>query len=291
MRRPRTTRPISTFLPAAGLGLCCLLAAGPAPAGDPVFGGNTAQAVLGADEPMRGRQLDDVDLSFVIDNDIINDVLEAGPTEAELACAFFAQNGGEGRKGVKVRFSGTVTTPDEGTQQIPSTNQRTRRSGYAYATWDLDADEPAEGEVRVNVNMNPSGGKQADVWGGVCRVGAWIACQADDTTLCLDGGRFQVTADWRDFDGSTGPGMVQSNPSDISGSFYFFNPNNPNLIVDLLDMCKNNNFFWVFASASTDVEYTLKIEDTHTGTSKEYLNPLGQPAQAVTDTRAFDTCP
>jgi hypothetical protein len=260
-----------------------------ADAGEPVLGGFEADATLGADEPMKGGTLDSIDLSFVIDDDLINDVLDAQPFASQAACTFFAQNGGKGRKGVKVRFSGGVITAD-GTEPIPPGKKKTDKNGNARMTWDLDPDEQATGDITVNVTMDPSGSKKADVWGGKCRVGAWKPCETDDTTLCLNDNRFKVSAEWRDFDGSTGPGMA--NPlSDIQGSFYFFNPNNRNLLVDLLDACKNNDFFWVFAAAATDVEYTLSVTDTHAGTSKSYFNELGTPAPAITDTQAFATCP
>ncbi len=51
------------------------------------------------------------------------------------------------------------------------------------------------------------------------------------------------------------------------------------------------NNFWVFAAASTNVEVKLTVTDTETGEVKEYTNPLGQAAPAVTDTAAFATCP
>jgi hypothetical protein len=47
----------------------------------------------------------------------------------------------------------------------------------------------------------------------------------------------------------------------------------------------------VFAAATTNVEYTLTVTDTRTSVSKVYMNELGQPAAAVTDTQAFSTCP
>ena len=49
--------------------------------------------------------------------------------------------------------------------------------------------------------------------------------------------------------------------------------------------------FWVFYAATTDVGFTVTVTDLLTGTSKTYANPLGQAADAVTDTSAFATCP
>ena len=73
--------------------------------------------------------------------------------------------------------------------------------------------------------------------------------------------------------------------------FYFFTPANWELLVKVLDGCEFNDRYWVFAAAATDVEYTLTIKDTQTGTVREYFNPLGRSAAAITDTDAFATCP
>ncbi len=37
--------------------------------------------------------------------------------------------------------------------------------------------------------------------------------------------------------------------------------------------------------------YELTVTDTLAGASMSYSNPLGQPADAITDTAAFATCP
>ena len=49
--------------------------------------------------------------------------------------------------------------------------------------------------------------------------------------------------------------------------------------------------FWVFAAATTNVEYTITVTDTQEQQVKTYFNPLGTPAQPIQDTAAFATCP
>ncbi len=58
----------------------------------------------------------------------------------------------------------------------------------------------------------------------------------------------------------------------------------------VLDGCAINDRFWVFAAGATSVEYTLRVTDTETGAVNEYVNPLGNAADALTDTQAFATC-
>ena len=46
----------------------------------------------------------------------------------------------------------------------------------------------------------------------------------------------------------------------------------------------------MFAAATTDVEYALRVTDVETGAAKTYFNALGTAAPAITDTAAF-ACP
>jgi hypothetical protein len=117
-------------------------------------------------------------------------------------------------------------------------------------------------------------------------------CVPDDTTLCLLGDRFRVEVDWETQFGTEGPGHVVPFGSDSSGLFYFFNPNNWAMLFKMLDACSlSPPRFWVFFAATTNVEFTITVTDTQTGLPKFYFNELGHPADAVTDTSAFATCP
>ncbi|MEM7588040.1 MAG: PKD domain-containing protein [Acidobacteriota bacterium] len=115
-------------------------------------------------------------------------------------------------------------------------------------------------------------------------------CVPDATTLCLTGGRFRLEMDWRDFQGATGNGQVVPAGSDSSGLMWFFNPDNWEVLAKVLDGCDINDRYWVFAAATTNVQYTLRVTDLATGAVREYFNPLGNAAAAITDTEAFVTC-
>ncbi len=154
----------------------------------------------------------------------------------------------------------------------------------AFATCDATAQagsstvstvEPTASNLIVTERTVP--GKQ-----GVCTPG--------DTTLCLNGGRFEVEIDWEDFEGNTGSGQVDSLQSGDSGLMYFFNAQNLEVLVKVLDGCDINNRVWVFAAATTDVRYTLRVTDTETGAMKQYTNSLGNASDAITDTGAFLSC-
>ncbi len=126
-------------------------------------------------------------------------------------------------------------------------------------------------------------------FGFLTPVSAPGTCTADATTLCLDGGRFKVQAQWKTGT-SSGPAQVGSH-TDSSGQFYFFDSDNTELTVKLVDACSFNDRFWVFASGLTNVEVLINVTDTETGRVRQYFNPQGKPFAPVQDVSAFATCP
>lgn len=115
------------------------------------------------------------------------------------------------------------------------------------------------------------------------------ACAPGPSTLCLAGGRFKVEAAW-ETESAHGPGTGTSLGSD-SGSFWFFDADNTELTVKVLDACDAFDRYWVFASGLTNVEVLLRVTDTHTGHVRQYFNSQGKPFAPIQDTDAFATCP
>ena len=112
------------------------------------------------------------------------------------------------------------------------------------------------------------------------------ACSANAQALCLNANRFQVRVDWAvPSQGRTGTGTAVSITSD-TGYFWFFNPANVELVIKVLDGRGLNGHFWVFYGALSNVQYTISVTDTATGTTKTYANPSGTLA-SVADTAAF----
>ncbi|HEX7185435.1 MAG TPA: ELWxxDGT repeat protein [Thermoanaerobaculia bacterium] len=131
-------------------------------------------------------------------------------------------------------------------------------------------------------------GPEAATWEPLAEAGrtaSKAACAPSATRLCLQGGRFAVEARWRDFQSRTGAGQAVSLTSD-TGWFWFFGPDNVEVVLKVLDGRPSNGKFWVFYGALSNVEYTLTVTDTQTGTVKTYRNPRGRLA-SVADTRAF----
>jgi phospholipase/carboxylesterase len=115
-------------------------------------------------------------------------------------------------------------------------------------------------------------------------------CLPGPTRHCLGGGRFAVEVAWRDFQGHTGAGTAVPGAAADSGLFWFFAPDNWELLVKVLDGCAVNGRRWVFAAATTSVEYDLTVTDTVTGHAAHYHNPLGRASPAITDIAALDAC-
>ena len=127
---------------------------------------------------------------------------------------------------------------------------------------------------------------------------AATGCAPDSacTFSLLNNDRFRVEVDW----GAPGNGIVGgSNLCDDAGladtgNFFFFSSDNMEFLIKVLDGVNGTNAFgkfWVFAAATTNVEYTLRVTDTATGATRSYEDPLGNAAPTVTDTQAFATCP
>ncbi len=118
-----------------------------------------------------------------------------------------------------------------------------------------------------------------------------LGCLEDEFNICLDD-RFQVSASFRETPSAPDQrARVSSVGQDQSGSFYFFNPDNVDVLVKVFNGCSFNNRFWVFYADTTNVEYTLAVTDTERGEVRTFNGPPGTGLVAVTDTTAFATCP
>lgn len=111
-------------------------------------------------------------------------------------------------------------------------------------------------------------------------------CVAGRERLCLQQERFEVRSEWQDFQGNNGAGRALGLTPD-SGTFWFFSPDNVELIVKVLDACGVNGHYWLFAAGLTDVEVHLKVDDTGIGRTRSYFHSAGRPFQTVRDIRAF----
>ena len=161
-------------------------------------------------------------------------------------------------------------------------------TGSYDTRWDNDLLNPAFASLKgsdfevIQLGWQPQGGGG----GG----GTPEPCVASPTKLCLNGGRFHVSVTWRDFFGNSGAGQAVTETSD-SGLFWFFSENNLEMLVKVLDGCGVNDHYWVFAAATTNVQYDLTVKDADSGAEKSWHNALGVASPAITDVDALAVCP
>lgn len=148
------------------------------------------------------------------------------------------------------------------------------------------------GAFRVALEDDDGGGGGDGDGDGTTEVPPSV-CEPSATTLCLGADdRFQITVEWRDFAEDTGAGtLVEGGQTADSGLLWFFEPDNWEMLVKVVNGCPVNNRRWIFLAAITNVDYTVTVTDTLAGRQKVYRNPLGTTAPAITDTASFATCP
>jgi hypothetical protein len=152
-------------------------------------------------------------------------------------------------------------------ESAPSKIQRSPLTAAATAP-------PAQARVE---NARPAGANP---------IAAGTACTANANALCLNGGRFQVRVAWRVPSQGT-IGVAQATPlTGDTSHFWFFTPNNVELIVKVVDGRSVNGRFWAFSGALSDAEYTITVTDTVSGQIRTYANPSGSLV-SLADTSAF----
>ncbi|MYF04651.1 MAG: hypothetical protein F4230_06620 [Holophagales bacterium] len=87
------------------------------------------------------------------------------------------------------------------------------------------------------------------------------ACIESDTVLCLHEGRYEVMVEFA-ANGETMSAKVARPRTRDSGLFYFFEPNNWEMLLKVLDGCGENQHHWVFAATASDVGIRLVVRDT-----------------------------
>jgi photosystem II stability/assembly factor-like uncharacterized protein len=116
-------------------------------------------------------------------------------------------------------------------------------------------------------------------------------CAADTHTLCLNNGRFSVTADFqRTPEGVSSPATAVPLTAD-TGYFWFFDPANVEIVAKVLNGCATNAHYWFFAGGLTNVGVQIKVKDVFSGAEQDYSNAVGTPFAPIQDTTAFSTCP
>ncbi len=127
------------------------------------------------------------------------------------------------------------------------------------------SDTVLEAPASITAGRGDEAGAPGAAAAGTCRPGP--------TTLCLLGGRFAASVTWQNqfAGGVIGSGMAGP-LSNLTGTFYFSDPANKELLVKVLDL---GDRVTVFYGSLSNLQYTLQVTDTSTGGTKTYFNPPG----------------
>ena len=138
----------------------------------------------------------------------------------------------------------------------------------------------------------------ADVSDGILDSGVFLAggsftdvggCIPDAWTVCLLGGRFEITVNWEDYQHVHRDAFVASAGTPETALFYFPQAANWEFLIKIINGCSLNSKYWVYFAAATDVGYTVTVRDTQsTAPPRQYTNTLGTASPAVNDSGAFN---
>ncbi len=116
-------------------------------------------------------------------------------------------------------------------------------------------------------------------------------CTMDEGIVCVRDDRYHVQVTWFVGDDLPSAARAAGVATESAALFWFFKPDNWEVLVKVLDGCAVNGHVWVYGASMTDVGYIIRVTDTVTGAEREYRNEPGTPAPAVTDSTAFpDGC-
>jgi len=194
-------------------------------------------------------------------------------------------------------FGGAPVTPGD----VIAFTQTAQELGATGGALDFDTGKGPCSNVTETVGTNPplDSFRRATVGVLVTEHKLNTPCVASDTVMCIDNfpgdQRFKATVSFHTTQAGGASGNGREIPLaplglDQGGMFWFFNPNNPEMLVKVIDGCTVNGRFWVFISAGTNVGYSITVTDTAFGATRTYTNNDLTPAVPVQDTSALTGC-
>lgn len=255
--------------------------AGVAAGGQPKYQSSKGGFSIILDEPCPANDLPPIDIAFFSSEFDI-----PGGSESAQCTATASNKGQVIRNGVSVSLAGEILDLEGDT--LSSLPGRTRSlNPYGRFSWPYSS---SPGGTVVAIQGMATGNRLVDQLQVDCRGQSRVPCVRDLDTSCVFGnGRFEVEAKWR-----SPTGLRSAEVRRIAGTrteFAFLSPDRTELILEVLNRCRDNNHFWVFYSATTSVGWEVTVTDTQSGAVRSYDNGLGGPAPTITDTSAFATCP
>jgi hypothetical protein len=101
------------------------------------------------------------------------------------------------------------------------------------------------------------------------------ACVEDAYTMCLVGGRYQVTSHWKNqYAGGAMANLNKAKLTDATGAFWISDANTFEYLIRF-NTSTDNGRAWIAIPTFTDVEFWIDVTDTVGGQSKEYHSAPG----------------
>lgn len=159
----------------------------------------------------------------------------------------------------------------------------------AHLPQTLSENNPHDGPHRIGMFLRREDASGQQLSLQECgEVGVYIE-PGSRSIASLHQGRFSVAVTWR-VPARSGIGWVVPDPNDPpvdAALFWFFAPENWELLVKVLDGCSLNGHWWVIGAAATNVEFGVFVQDNVTQKTWTHRNAPGVLAPAFADVEAF----
>ena len=180
---------------------------------------------------------------------------------------------------------GAGTAVGEAVPQSGTRARRGLRQELSPETGALKAAEAASPSARFDAA--PTIAPVRPAAGPVSRLASSTAtdCVPSGPALTLSGG-YKVSMCYETYERKVGEGLDWGLDSSQSALLYFFDRNNVEVLIKVLDGCGVNGHRWVFVAPVTDLAFNLIVESP-SGKRWTHSNRLGRTADAASDVSAF----
>jgi len=214
----------------------------------------------------------------------INTPGQAGCARLDLSSSAFRLSSGNTWIGIAWRnSSGMVVAEDTNGPGGTRTVYRSRRS--SSASWSSWTNDSVTYGIRLTVDHGGGTPPPPDPDPDPDPEPPASGCTPTTTALRFDGG-YNVSMCYRTPQGTVGQAKSGVWASGQAGILWFFDRDNAEVLVKVLDGCAHNGHRWAFVAPVTDLEFNLRITGPG-GRRWTHSNTQGRTAATKSDNRAF----
>ena len=192
----------------------------------------------------------------------------------------------------RARTGGDVTFTDTSSGTVARRSWDFESTGRARSAKSVEHDWSSPGFYRATLTVEGAGAESTA--SRMFRVDAAEpagSCVPGPETSCLQDSRYEVEVEWQGSDGGFSAARVVHAGTNDSGLFSFFDGDNWEMLIKVLDGCSINGHVWVYAASATSLPFELSITDTATGEVYRYSKGA-EEFGALADPAAFEnSCP